>query len=157
MQGFQVPKVQASVFVEIPPRPPETRFVFLGPFAQGHRGAETPSDIFNAAEPFVPLFRDDGDTVLTRREAITWVMVGDPQRAEWYYYETRAGAEEEQVHVTFDTGTHLEGRIALVGPVGGQRVLDVVNRDRGFLHLERGDELLLVNLKRVVSITIKEQ
>lgn len=154
MRQFHVPKERASVFVEIPPRPPETRFVFLAPHAQGHRGAEMPSDIFNAPDTFIPLFRDDGDTVLARRDAITWIMVGDPQRAEWYYYETRAGAEEARVHIEFDTGSHLEGEVALLGPEGSRRVIDVVNRNGDFLHVQRDGELFLVNLRRVASITI---
>ena len=154
MQEFQVPKVRASVLVEIPPRPPEARFVFLAPNAQGHLGAETPSDIFNAPQPFVPLFREDGEAVLARRESITWIMVGEPRRAEWYYHESRAGAPEAPVHIEFETGSHLDGRIALVGPEGSQRVIDVVNRAGGFLHVERDEELFLVNLRRVASITV---
>jgi hypothetical protein len=154
MQRFQVPKAKASVLVEIPPRPPEPRHVFLAPYAQGHRGPENPSDIFNEPQTFVPLFRDDGLTALARREAITWIMIGDPQRTEWYYYQTREGAPEAQIHIEFDTGSHLDGRVALLGPEAGRRLIDVVNRSDGFLHVERGEELFLVNLRRVASITI---
>lgn len=156
MQEYQVPKEKASVLVELPPREPETRFVFLSPFAQNHHGAETPSDSFDIAQPFIPLFREGGDMQLARHDAITWVMIGEPRRTEWYYYETRAGAPDAMVHFEFDTGGHIDGRIALIGPAGGQRVLDIVNRHEGFLHVERDDELFLVNLKRVVSITLKE-
>jgi hypothetical protein len=154
MQRFQVPKTKASVLVEIPPRPPEPRHVFLAPLAQGHRGAENPSDIFNEPQAFIPLFREDGQTTLARREAITWIMVGDPRRAEWYYYETRAGASVARIHIEFDTGSHLEGAVALLGPEAGRRLIDVVNRAGAFLHVERGEELFLVNLRRVASITI---
>ena len=157
MQEYQVPKEKASVLIEMPPHEPETRFVFLSPFAQSHHGAETPSDIFNVPHAFIPLFREGGDAVLARHDAITWVMIGEPQRTEWYYYQARAGVPDAAIHLEFDTGTHLDGKVALVGPAGGQRVLDIVNREEGFLHVERDDELFLVNLKRVVSITMKEQ
>jgi len=156
MQGYQVPKGKASVLIEMPPHEPETRFIFLSPSAQSHHGAETPADIFNASRGFIPLYREGGDVLLARHDAITWVMVGEPQRTEWYYYEIRAGVPDAAVHLEFETGTHLDGRIALVGPMGGQRVLDIVNRQEGFLHLERDEELFLVNLKRVVSITFQE-
>lgn len=157
MHSYRVPKEQASVLVEIPPHPPETRLVFLAPFAHGHSGMETPSDIFSVPQPFIPLFRQGGEAVLVRRSAIIWAMVGDPRRAEWFYFETRAGVPEAAVHVEFDTGAHLDGRIALAGPMGSQRVLDVINRLGGFLHVERGDELFLVNLERVAAITLVEQ
>ena len=67
------------------------------------------------------------------------------------------GVPDAAVHLEFDTGGHIDGRVALVGPAGGQRVLDIVNRQEGFLHVERDDELFLVNLKHVVSITLKVQ
>ena len=157
MQEFQVPKEKASVLIEMPPRGPEMRFVFLSSFAQSHHGAETPWDIFNVPQAFVPLFREGDDVTLARRDAITWVMVSEPERTEWYYYETRAGVPDAAVHLEFDTGGHLDGRVALLGPTGGQRILDIVNRQEGFLHVERADELFLVNLQRVVSITLKGQ
>lgn len=156
MQEYQVPKDKASVLIEMPPHEPETRFVFLSPCAQGHHGAETPSDIFNVPQAFIPLFREDGDVVLARHDAITWVRIGEPRRTEWHYYEIRASVSDAALHLEFDTGGHIDGRIALLGPAGSQRVLDIVNRHEGFLHVERDDELFLVNLKRVVSITIKE-
>jgi len=157
MPDYRVPKQQAAVLVEVPPHPPEQRVVFLAPYAQTHHGAETPSDIFNVEQAFIPLFRESGEVVLARHDAITWVLIGEPRRTEWYYFETRADFPDAAVHLEFDTGGHIDGRIALLGPAGGQRVLDIINRQEGFLHVERDEELFLVNLKRVVSITLKEQ
>lgn len=156
MQEYQVPKEKASILIEMPPHEPETRFIFLSPFAQSHNGAETASEVFNASQAFIPLYREGGEMLLACHDAITWVMVGQPQRTEWHYYQTRAGVPDAAVHFEFDTGTHLDGRIALIGPAGSQRVLDIVNRQEGFLHLERDEELFLVNLKRVISITLQE-
>jgi hypothetical protein len=157
MQEYRVPKEKTSVLIEMPPHPPESRFVFLSSVAHGHNGMETPSDIFNVPQAFIPLFSEGDEVVLARHDAITWVMVGEPQRTEWYYYETRAGMPDTAVHLAFDTGGHIDGRVALLGPSGAQRVLDIVNREEGFLHVERDDELFLVNLKRLISITIKGQ
>ena len=154
MQEYRVPKEKTSVLVEMPPHPPETRFVFLSSVAHGHNGMETPSDIFNVPQTFIPLFREGGDVMLVRREAITWALVGEPRRTEWFYFESRAGVPDAAIHIEFDTGTHLDGRIALAGPMGSRRVLDVINREGGFLHVERDDELFLVNLRRVASITL---
>ncbi len=155
MRDFRVPKEKAAVLVAAPPHEPESRYIFLAPFAQSHHGAETPSDIFGVEQAFIPLFRRDGSVVLARREAIAWVEVSDPLRREWYYYESRQGIPDAAVRVEFDDGSHLEGRVALLGPVGSQRVVDLVNRTEGFLHLERGEDLLLVNLRRVIAITTR--
>jgi hypothetical protein len=157
MQQFRVPKEKASVLVEMPPHAPETRFIFLSTVAHGHSGTETPSDIFNVPQPFIPLFREGGEVVLARRDAITWALVGDPRRTEWFYFDSRAGVPDAAIHLEFDTGTRLDGRIALAGPMGNRRVLDVINRGAEFLHVEREEELFLVNLRRVVSITLKER
>jgi hypothetical protein len=154
MQEYHVPKEKASVLIEMPPHQPEVRFVFLSPCAQNHQGAEAPSEIFNLQKPFVPLFREEGEVTLVRNEAITWVMVSEPRRVEWHYFESRAGVADVAVHLEFDTGTHLDGRVALLGPAGARRVLDVLNRQEGFLHVEREEELFLVNLKRVATITL---
>jgi hypothetical protein len=157
MDEYRVPKEKVSILVEIPPHAPENRFVFLSSCAQSHQGAETPADVFNVPQAFIPLIREEGDGVLARRNAITWVLVGDPARTEWYYYETRNGSPTARVRLQFDTGTFLEGTIALIGPAGSQRVIDLVNRNEDFLHLERDEELFLVNLARVVAITVGEQ
>lgn len=157
MQEYQVPKQKASVLIEIPPHEPETRFIFLSAFAQSHHGAETPSDIFNIPQAFIPLFREDGEVLLARRDAITWVMIGEPRLTEWLYYEIRAGVADAEIHLEFDTSGHIDGRVALVGPAGSRRVLDIINHNDGFLPVERDDELFLVNLRRVISFTLKEQ
>jgi hypothetical protein len=157
MQQYQVPKSKAAVLIEMPPHEPQTHFIFLSAFAQEHHGAETPVDIFNVPQAFIPLFREGGDAMLVRRDAITWVMVGEPRRTEWYYFETRAALPDAAIHLEFDTGVRLDGRVVLAGPSGSRRVLDIINRQEDFLHLERGDELFLVNLKRVTSVTVKER
>jgi hypothetical protein len=157
MQNYRVPKEKASVLVEMPPHRPEYRFVFLAPIAHGHAGMETPSDIFNVPQAFIPLFREGGEVVLVRRRAIIWALVSNPRRAEWCYFEARAGVADAPIHIEFDTGAHLDGRIALAGPMGSRRVLDIINRQEGFLHVERNEELFLVNLERVNSITLVNQ
>lgn len=152
MQEYRVPKKNASVIVDLPPHEPETRYLFLSEFAQNHQGAETASDVIGVPQTFLPLFRADGQIVLARRDAIVWVLIGEPRKVEWYYFEERTGVPDAGVHIEFDNGSHLDGRIALIGPTGAQRVLDVVNKAAGFIHVERDDELFLVNLGRVATI-----
>lgn len=156
MEEYRVPKEQASVLINLPPHPPQARHIFLSSFAQTHHGAETPSDVFNIHQAYIPLYREGGDLVLARHDAIVWVMVSEPRRTEWYYFESRAGVPDAGVHIEFEDRSHLDGRVALIGPVGGQRILDILNRVEGFLHVERDEELFLVNLRRVVSFTLQD-
>lgn len=156
MQEYKVPKKKTSVLVEIPPYPAGRWFIFLSPFAQHHQGAETAYDIFNTDQRFIPLFNETGSLVLVRRDSVAWVQVGDPLATEWVFYGTLMDAPQASVHIQFTDGTSLDGKISLIGPVGGQRAIDVVNREEGFIHLQQGDDLFLVNLKCVASITMQE-
>jgi hypothetical protein len=157
MEDYKVPKKKTSVLVEIPPHPAGLWFIFLSAFAQHHQGAETASDIFNTDQRFIPLFSEGGSLVLARRDSISWVQISEPATAEWRYFGTRMDAPQAGVRVDFNDGTSLEGRIALIGPLGSQRAIDVVNREEGFIHLERGEDLFLVNLRCVASITMREE
>jgi len=120
----------------------------------GHTGMETAIGHLHVPQAFIPLFPS------RRRRGprapgtpLTWVMVGDPRRSEWFYFETRADVPTAAIHIEFATGTHLDGRIPWPGRwAAGACSMSSTARE-GFLHVERDDELFLVNLERVTSIT----
>jgi hypothetical protein len=152
---YKVPKEKSLVLVKMPPMPPEWKTVFISSCAETHRGRETVSDLFNTPRKFFPLLDEREGIVLVRRNAIRWVRVEDPERFEWYYYEVRQGAPRSTVRCSFEDGEVLEGTLYAVGPAGEQRVQDVVNRQEGFVQLETGTGLFLVNLVHITALTVR--
>ena len=154
---YRVPKEKALILVRIPPAPPEWKTVFISTCAEAHQGQETISDLISASRSFLPLLGDGDGISLVRRDAVRWIQIQEPERFEWYYYEVRAGAPEATARVTFPDGEVIEGKVFAVGPAGEQRVQDLVNREKDFLHLESPAGLFLLNLKHVSTITVREE
>lgn len=154
---YKVPKEKALVLVKVPPTPPEWKTVFVSSCAETHRGKETVSDLFNAPRKFFPLLDEREGIVLVRRSAIRWVRIEEPEKSEWYYYEVRQGAPRSTVRCNFDDGEVLEGTLYAVGPAGEQRVQDIVNREEGFVHLEVGGNVFLINLGQITAVTVREE
>ena len=154
---YKGPKEKALVLVKVPPTPPEWKTVFISSCAETHRGQETVSDLFNAPRKFFPLLDEREGIILVRRNAIRWVRIENPEKSEWYYYEVRQGAPRSIVRCSFDDGEVLEGTLYAIGPAGEQRVQDIVNRDEGFVHLEVGENVFLVNLGQITAVTVREE
>ncbi len=152
MDGYRVPKEQAKVLLSAPPSAPEERYVFLSECAEHHQGEETLSDLLARPKRFLP-FRDGGGrAVLVRKAAIEWMLIRDPERVEWVFYQNRQGVPSEAVRLEFSNGRELAGSIFAIAPEGRRRVQDLVNDAEGWLHLEAEEGLYLVNLEHVVAI-----
>ena len=152
MDGYKVPKDQAKVILKAPPAAPVERYTFLSEFAEHHQGGETVSDLLARPKRFLPFRSEDGGAALIRKQAIAWLMIMEPERVEWYFYESRLGVPAEAVRVVFADGEELRGRIYAVAPEGRRRVQDLMNDAEGFLHLETAEGLFLVNLDHVLSV-----
>jgi hypothetical protein len=150
--AFKVPKSPARVLLDVPPDPPAEGKIYLSDLAEKHRGRETVYDVLEEPGRFVPVVRADGEFALVSKRAIRWVKVLEPAEAEWLYLEERDDAPRLQVWCEFPEGDRLEGTLYAVTPEGMQRAQDVVNGERGFLHLEAEDGLYLVNLALVKTI-----
>lgn len=157
MEPYRIPKDPTRVVVDMPPGEPVERVLYLSTLAENHRGAETVTDLLAAAPKFLPV-RVEGDGLhLLRKELIRWVLVEEPERAEWLYLEEREGSPELPIRCEFSEGDSLEGQIRAMTPEGERRVSDVVNLASGFLPLETPGGLYLVNLARVHTIRLLEE
>lgn len=150
--AFRIPKEPARVVVWVPPDPPTHRLLYLSTSAEGHLGAETVSDLLGRQKRFLPFLEEGDGATLVRKAALRWIKVQDGPRDEWHYFEQRQGAPRVGVRVEFAHGAPLEGEVFILTPPGEQRLLDVVNLEHGFLHLEAADGLYLVNLDHVTWI-----
>ncbi len=158
METFKVPKEQARVSLCVPPHPPEERVLFLSAFAEAHQGSETVSDLLLRPQRFLPMLNGGGAVSLVRKEAIRWLRVEEPGRAEWHYLEEREGTPRAKVRIEFSAGGDaVEGVVHALTPPGEQRTLDVVNLLEGFLHVETAEGLYLVNLAHVCHVHILEE
>lgn len=150
--AFRIPKDPAKVVLCVPPDRPEPRLLFLSQQAEHHQGQETVSDLLGRHKRFLP-FAEEGDGVrLVRKGAIRWMKVENPAKDEWHYLESREGAPSSRVLVEFAHGAPLEGVIFILTQPGEQRLLDVVNLETNYFHVEADDGLYLVNLEHVTWI-----
>ena len=157
METYKIPKERAKVLMWVPPNKPDERDLYLSPFAESHQGAETVSDLLLRPKRFLPVLREGNGLQLVRKEAIRWLKVKEPERAEWHFMEQRAGAPEARIICEFREGGALEGVIYALTKPGEQRVLDVANLAQGFLPMETAEGFFLVNLNHVFQITILEE
>ena len=156
MKDYQVPKDMASVILKVPPLESMDGLVFLSSYAETHRGQETLFDVLERPAAFIPVKRESGASLLIRKAAIQWARILEPERVEWIYYEDRRGSPTQKIRCRFDDGGELEGTVSIVAPEGRRRVSDFLNQHQGFLHLEAGAQLYLVNLSRVTAVTLVE-
>ncbi|HNX48616.1 MAG TPA: hypothetical protein PLS53_02680 [Thermoanaerobaculaceae bacterium] len=156
MESYRVQKIQARVVISVPPHPPEERVLFLSPYAQTHDGPETVSDLLTDMKRFLPALSVEKGVYLVRTEAIRWLKIGDPEQAEWRFGESFMGVPHARIRCEFSDGEALEGTLNAVAPPGAQRVLDVLNLQRGFLHLMTSAGLHLVNRGQVCRVFILE-
>jgi len=155
--AFRIPKEPAKVLICLPPDPPEPRLIFLSTMAENHAGPETVSDLLHRPKRFLPLVEEGDGVSLIRKASLRWIRIEDPARDEWHYLEERAGAPGARVRLEFAQGVPLEGVVYALTPPGEQRILDVVNLEAGFLHLEADQGLFLVNLDHVTRIGVTEE
>ena len=156
MESYRIPKERAKVLLEVAPNPPVEYLLFLSSFAEHHRGSETVSDLLADPALFMPAQAEGDGMIIIRKESVRWIQVLDPAKDEWLYLEEREGTEMLPIRCEFCEGDIMEGTIRALMPEGERRVLDVVNLQRGFLHLESAEGLYLVNLKRVHSFRLLE-
>ncbi len=156
MTDYKVPKERAKVLLFIPPDSPQEGSLYLSPNAAGHLGKEMVSDILRGLSQFCPVLGEWDELVLVRKDAIRYIMVIEPEKVEWKYFEEMAGAPALRISFSFFDDERMEGTIYATGPEGERRVLDVINSQEGFLPVETGDGFFLVNLKQVKSVRILE-
>jgi hypothetical protein len=157
VDSYKIPKNRVRVVVRLGAAPPVDGLLFLSAFAQSHQGSETVFDLIEYPGDFLPLLRGAGNMYLVRKDRLRWLRIDDPKTSEWFHYQTSEGLPLHRVSFRFDARESLEGTIVADGPVGVQRVLDVINRREGFIHVEGPDGLYLVNLRQVAHIRIIEE
>lgn len=153
---YQIPKNAVDAEVALAGHPPRTYRLFLSPVAEHHSGPERPSDLLNGAQPFIPARDLEDRLVLLQRDAITVATVGasnelegpEVEREEW----DPAVVTTEAIALRLDDGCEISGTVLYVRPEGQRRIQDFLNSCEFFFPVRDGDEVHLVNRRRVVSV-----
>ncbi len=153
-EGFRVPKRQVPVRLTLAGQPPRQLWLYLAERAERHAGGESPSDLLNEGDAFIPARDADGKVLIFRRSAIMVVSVSAEDDSAGLEIE----AESEQVttvtvELSLQDGTRVCGELAYWRPEGQRRVQDYLNSAEHFVPLRDGDLIHLVNRNTIVSLS----
>lgn len=150
VDSFRVEKRRVAATIELDTGKKLEGVFLCAPHSQEHAGRETVAELLNAAPRFVVFFAgEDARHELVNKRRIRLVRLGeadlpgDPELLADF-------AEPRKVRLELESGDTLEGDTRVSAPVGHTRTLDLLNETGLFLHLDAGDDHLIVNLDFVV-------
>ncbi|MGH7662832.1 MAG: hypothetical protein ACRENI_00815 [Gemmatimonadaceae bacterium] len=123
--------------------------MFVQTRAPYREGPEAPPDILNGQEPYFPLVREDGQTLLVAKDRVVDVQAVMPEDADPL---RMPGARASVLEFTLAGGLVLSGEVLLELPADRARPLDYLNRlDERFLTLRTADGLRFLN-RRLIEL-----
>jgi hypothetical protein len=125
-------------------------FIFVQPSVYRHLGREEPIDLFNAPEPFFPLVRSDGTTLLVAKDRVIEAWPIEPSDDD----ELRlAGTQAARLELILRDGTVRCGTMPLELPSDRPRLLDFLNsHHERFLALHAADAIRLINTHAIKCV-----
>ncbi len=118
-------------------------FLHLQPLASSHSGPETPEDMLNRSEGFIPLTGDDGHTVFLAKSQVVAVGVNEPPSIS--DPERLSAARSIPLRVELSDGGEFSGTATSELPPDRRRALDFLNHAPGFFALRSGDSVRYLN------------
>ena len=101
----------------------------------------------NSVDPFFPLRRDDGSTVIISKDHVLTVDFPPEYASDWRF------GDLARIEVVMQGGQVHEGEIALEHHIGHARVLDHMNRvQEPFLLLQRDGAVTLLNRTHIAYV-----
>lgn len=145
---FRIEKIRHPVVITIAGGMTLQGDVFLQPSARYHHGPQTPAELFEEPEPFVPLATGDDHLVMVAKEQILRVQF------ERHAADTDVeGVEEAEVDITLPDGGITSGHLRLETRAGRPRLLDYLNGDdQRFLTLRSPHGMILINRRQIVQV-----
>ena len=156
-ERYRVPKRQAPARITLVGQPPVQLFLYLAECAERHSGTETPSDLINNGDEFLPATDPEGRVVILRRSSIMVLSVAAEFEAS---SEEEMRADEQLTRLAVDlrleNGVSLRGEMIYWRPEGQRRIQDYLNTAERFIPVRDGNTVHLVNRDRVVSFFLLE-
>lgn len=117
------------------------------PLAPSHSGSETPGDVLNRPEAFLPLTLPGERVVFVGKDQLLIVTVHPEEQVE--DPDRRSAARSVGLRIELVSGETFEGMLALELPPNRPRALDYLNQAPGFFPLRAGDAIRYINRRYV--------
>jgi hypothetical protein len=122
--------------------------IFLSLYSALHSGPQSPLELLNETEPFLPFRREKDLFSLVNKKALTQVRFEPPQDGGDHVF-----GERVSVRIHFLGGETLQGTLTLEAPAGRNRLKDFLSHHRGFFLLDCGLAHYLINPAQICEIT----
>ena len=130
--------------------------LFLAETAETHNGPERPSDLLNGDADFVVVELCSGEIAFLNRNCIVRVAVALDDEVSPVDSEVLEliddGAVDVRIAVRLDNGYTVEGIAHYVLPEANRRIQDFLNGEASFVAIRHGDEVELVNKRRIIRV-----
>lgn len=151
MSAFQLPQAVVAARLTLSQGRPQVGTIFLAARVPQHDGPETPLEMLNRPDPFLP-FRptDEGEVLLVARGQIVTLDVDhgpitDPDRL--------SAAKELRLELVLSNGTTIAGHARVELPEHHSRTLDYLNSSAApFFALSNQDSTHYVNRAHVLYV-----
>lgn len=149
MSEFRIEKLRRRVAIDLVGGARLDGDVFLQPSARYRNGPQTPSELFNEPDPFIP--------VATGDDAFTLVAKAQVLRVQFPADSTDTDEREVEgvaVDVTLADGSFASGTLRLEMRAERPRLLDFLNADdrAPFLTLRSAADVILINRRLIAQV-----
>lgn len=150
--SFRINKSKKPVTLFLAGRSPMTGHFFLSDYSERHHGAERVMDLLSGDDTFVPFESEDGRFWMVQKVNIMKVIVDAGFELEIIRSYGEDAMISKTVTVNMNDG-HEEHGVLLIEPrEGASRVIDEINRGKGFFSLVVGDRVHVLGLPFVVTL-----
>jgi hypothetical protein len=153
MDELRVPKRRVAAEVHLPGGAPRKVVLFLAEAAGHHAGPESPGDVFNGADEFVPAF-DEAARAMSFLQRGALSVVRFSRDLDTGDGEALTLPTEHEVEVHLGDGAVLTGLVSYLRPPESARLVDFLNDPSPFFRLLEADAVALVNKRHVARVTL---
>ncbi len=146
MSLYQIEKLEFPVTLFLAGGQVREGVIFLNLHSANHPGPQSPIELFNEAESFIPFRKEEEFFSLVNKKALSHARFEPAESCEYVF------GDRVSVRINFFGGEILQGTITLEAPAGRNRLKDFLNYHRGFFLLDCGEAHYLVNPAQICEI-----
>jgi hypothetical protein len=154
---YSVPKRKVRARVVLSGQPAAEVHFYLSDRAETREGPERPSDLLNGSLAFLPALDHLGQVVLLHHHNLMIVSVAarDELGEDDSMSDSQGPGEVTvaAVHLVLEEGTIVSGIVSYSMPEFQRRLQDFLNTTQRFLVVRQGDDVHLVNKRRITKIS----